>query len=162
MTRLTKTATLMALLDAGLSGESVAHMVIHPGSEGQIATKSGIPTYEDGAYGSISIEVGHACIHGVVPWADVTTEQVIVGIPNGKNLKIVNTELFTNSGTPFEPPYKELGPASPDASGDDWAIPWLKPNNSTSFKVAHPFYDQITPVNLWGEAVIDQAPRSVA
>jgi len=106
------------------------------------------------------MEVGHACLHGVVPWADVTTYQVVVGIPNGKNLKIVDTDIW--NWDPFYPEYKELGPASPDAKGHDWAIPWVKPINSASFKTVHPFYDKITQVNLWGEALIDQAPRSVA
>ncbi len=102
--------------------------------------KSEWPYYQDGAFGPVRFNVQHACSHE--EGAPVSTKQVTVVIPTGTTVKKVSTTLpgpweFPN----FEPAYQELGPASPDASGYDWAIKFVKPYTQASLNRVYPIVD---------------------
>ncbi|HRB29484.1 MAG: hypothetical protein V9E86_10920 [Nitrosomonas sp.] len=95
------------------------------------------PYYRDGAFGPIRFNVQHACNHdGNDP---ITTKQVAVVIPTGATVQKINTTLPAPWEFPtFEPPYQEIGSASPDANGYDWAIQFVKPHAQTSLNKVYP------------------------
>ncbi len=95
------------------------------------------PYYQDGAFGPVRFNVQHACGH--TEGAMVTTKQVAVVIPTSPTVRRIDTTLTNPWDFPnFEPTYQELGPASPDANGYDWAIQWLKPHSHASFNNVYP------------------------
>ncbi|MCG7756420.1 MAG: hypothetical protein LZF63_07150 [Nitrosomonas sp.] len=102
--------------------------------------KSEWPYYQDGAFGPVRFNIQHACSHA--EGAPVSTKQVTIVIPTGTTVKKVNTTLpgpweFPN----FDPAYQELGPASPDANGYDWAIKFVKPYTQASLNRVYPIVD---------------------
>lgn len=103
--------------------------------------KSEWPYYQDGAFGPVRFNVQHGCSHDEGA-GRVSTRQLTVVIPTGATVKRVNTMLpgpweFPN----FDPPYQELGPASPDASGYDWAVKFVKPHTQASLNRVYPITD---------------------
>lgn len=95
------------------------------------------PYYKDGAFGPVRFNVQHACGH--TEGSVVSTKQVAVVIPTSTTVKRINTTLSGPWNFPnFEPAYQELGPASPDANGYDWAVQFVKPHAHAAFGKVYP------------------------
>lgn len=95
------------------------------------------PYYQDGAFGPVRFNIQHACSHN--EGDPVSTKQLTIVLPAGATVKRVNTTLPGPwEFPPFEPAYQELGPASPDAKGYDWALQFVKPYAQASLNRVYP------------------------
>lgn len=99
----------------------------------------GWPYYDgevEGTFGPVRFNVQHACGH---EGERVTTKQVAMVIPTGATVQKISTTLPNPWEFPaFEPTYEELGSASPDANGYDWAIWFTKPFAQASLNRVYP------------------------
>lgn len=106
------------------------------------------PYYTDGAFGPVRFNVQHACSHE--EGAPVSTRQLTIVLPTGSTVKRIDTKLPAPWEFPnFDPPYQELGNASPDANGYDWALQFVKPYTQASLNRVYP----IQGTNSTGEAI---------
>lgn len=152
MIRVTRSQLAAALAAAGFAGQAAAHMYTNfpTYDRGGLYEKSRDaewPYYQDGAFGPIRFNAQHAC--DPEPYdayePNVVTNQVVVVFPTGKNTQIVDTTVPRPwSFPPMDPGYKELGPASPDADGRDWAVQWLKPVPAAAYPTAYTFLTDVT------------------
>jgi hypothetical protein len=147
-----------ALIAAILGSPAAAHIYVNfptydRGGLYEESKKLDWALYEDGAFGPVRFNVQHACGHA--EFSTVTTKQVVIVMPNGKNTKLINTVLPGPwNFPPFDPAYKELGSASPDAKGHEWAINWLKPMTQASFPKAYPILGQTSGGGTVPRAVV--------
>ncbi len=139
-----KTRLAAMLIAAGFAGQVAAHMYTNfpTYDRGGLYEKSKakeFPYYKDGAFGPIRFNVQHACDpEPYFDFSNVTTKQVAIVIPTGKDVQLVDTVLKAAwEFPPFDPAYKELGPASPDADGNDWGIQFLKPQPNPALPKAY-------------------------
>lgn len=152
------------LVAAGFAGHVSAHMYINfpnadRGSNGvyQKSKDEDFAYYEDGAFGPVRFKVDHACGHAGDGWSNVRTKQVAIVVPTGPDTKLVDTRVTPPgccSPPPFEPLYKELGNASPDAEGVDWGIGYLKPQPDPAFPNVYPIMGQTTSGDAIPRAVV--------
>ena len=111
------------------------------------------PYYVDGAFGPVRFNVQHACSHN--EGDPVSTRQVIMVLPTGTTVKKVNTKLPAPWEYPnFDPPYQEVENASPDATGFDWAMQFIKPHAHAAFNRVYPIQGK----SATGETI----PRALA
>lgn len=109
--------------------------------------------YQDGAFGPVRFNVQHACGHE--SFSDVVTKQVVIVIPNGTHAKRIDTVMPRPwTFPPFDPGYKELGPASPDRVGREWGVNWLKPMTQASFPKVYPLLGEISGGGIAPRAVV--------
>jgi hypothetical protein len=143
MKKLTKLKIAACAASILLISSSQAHMytqfpVYDRGGLYEKSKESDWPYYQDGAFGPVRFNVQHACSHEEGT-GRVSTRQLTVVIPTGATVKRVDTKLpgpweFPN----FDPAYQELGPASPDANGYDWAISFVKPFAQAALNRVYP------------------------
>ncbi|MFO1417834.1 MAG: hypothetical protein U1E83_04125 [Methylotetracoccus sp.] len=162
MIRVTRSQVAVALAAAGFAGQAAAHIFTNfpTYDRGGLYEKSRDaewPYYQDGAFGPIRFNAQHACDPNPYdPYEpNVVTNQVVVVYPTGKNTQIIDTTVPKPwNFPPMDPGYKELGPASPDANGFDWAVQFVKPMPHAAYPTAYTF---LTDANNG-----DKIPQAVA
>lgn len=152
------THALTALTIASIAAPASAHIYINfptydRGGDYAQSRKQDWAIYQDGAFGPVRFNVQHACGH--TAFSKVTTNQVVIVMPNGKNTQRIDTVLPKPwNFPPFDPGYKELGPVSPDQDNHEWAVNWLKPMTQASFNKAYPILGETSGGGTAPRAVV--------
>lgn len=112
--------------------------------------------YQDGAWAHVYMSIGHACGHTGTLGPSPKTTQVAVVIPgNNSEAQVIDYPLLDGnySFPPLDPPYKVVGPASPDAQGYDWGISIGQSEAIPALARTYTFYGEKVPT-------YNKAPRA--
>ncbi|MFO1417635.1 MAG: hypothetical protein U1E83_03095 [Methylotetracoccus sp.] len=151
--------TCAVVMSAGIGGTASAHMY----TQFPAWWRGGLPkatqweaVYQDGAWGPVYMNIGHACGHTEVMASSPRTTQVAVVVPgNNWASQVIDYPLLDGSYEfpPLDKPYRVIGPASPDASGYDWGISTAQAEGIPALNRTYQFYAEASPV-------YDKAPRA--